>query len=654
MKKFYKTLLLTPFVLVCSAGLTSCNKTNGLTLRVLNSEDYIYLGDPDDPNDKDLVDQFVDFIEENYPEYHGVSVVYDTSDTNETIYSEIQTGKSNYDLINVSEYMAQKIVSGGFAQPIDIEGRVPNYEKFASKSVKGRLDSIETTIKVDNPDTGKKEDKVVQLKDYAVGYMWGTLGILFNPTYEDFVNNGYTVEEVITDMMTYDTLWNPKYKNSISVKNSMRDTYAIGIMETYSDEFALLKEKLESGEITIEEYRAEFAKIFNRCNLDAVNEVQSTLKALKENVFGLEVDSGKEDIVTQKIGVNLAWSGDATYSMEQAEDYELDLYYSVPELGSNLWNDVWIMPNNSRTTAQDELAHLFLNFLCDPSIASKNMSYTGYTSYIGGDDILELARDWYDIRTDEIYFEYENEDKELDYYQVYAIDEITEEFTAVDYNDFLDGEHDSSRDHEKLFYFVPYLDEESEELIEEPSSYEELKNHGDYVYLEDDEETVKTYGDLTIVDAADSELEEVDLSYFFNNTFYVDGEDKYGEEYATMDPADVVLYQNDVDTKFYSDNYLPFTYIDENGDEQQNISVGQAFFCQYPSEETIDRCAVMEDYGANNEYVMKMWENFKSDPLPAWAIIIFVVFIAGIFALIAYFVVTKALTNKIRKQRKPN
>ena len=304
MKKIYKTLLLTPMILVCASGLTSCNKSNGLTLRILNSEDYIYLGEDD--GEKDLVDQFVDYIEENYPEYHGVSIVYDTSDTNETIYSEIQTGKSNYDLINVSEYMAQKIISGGFAQPID-QDRVPNYQKFASKSIKQRLDQIETTIKVDNPETGKKEDKVVQLKDYAVGYMWGTLGILFNPLYEDFVSRGYSEEEVITDMMDYDALWNPKYKNTISVKNSMRDTYAVGVLETYRDQFIDLKTKYDDNEISLEEYQESFSKLFNSSDEKSVNEVQSTLKALKENVFGLEVDSGKEDIVTQKIGVNLAW-----------------------------------------------------------------------------------------------------------------------------------------------------------------------------------------------------------------------------------------------------------------------------------------------------------------------------------------------------------
>ncbi len=647
MRKFYKTLLLTPFMLVCASGLTSCNKTTGLTLRILNSEDYIYLGADD--GEKDLVDQFVDYIEENYPEYHGVSIVYDTSDTNETIYSEIQTGKSNYDLINVSEYMAQKIVSGGFAQPIDIEGRVPNYGKYASKSIKGRLDQIETTIKVDNPDTGKKEDKVVQLKDYAVGYMWGTLGILFNPSYSDFVNAGYTVEEVITDMMTYDSLWNPKYKNSISVKNSMRDTYAIGVMETYQEEFAELKDKLENGEISTEDYVKAFAKIFNRSDLNNVNEVQATLKALKENVFGLEVDSGKEDIVTQKIGVNLAWSGDATYSMEQAEGYDLDLYYSVPELGSNLWSDVWIMPNNSRTTAQDELAHLFLNYLCDPSIATKNMTYTGYTPFIGGDAILELTRDWYDIRTDEMFVEIENEEGEVEYATIYSVDEVAQEFAVIDYPDFLKAEHDDSRDEHKLRYFLPYVDEKTEEVVDEPEDYDALfdDEHAGPVYLTDDEGEVvteevggeevpvnKKYGDLTIVDADDSELEEVDLSYFFNETL---------DEYV-----------DDVDTIFYSDNYLPFTYEDKDGNEQQNISVGQGFFCQFPSEETLNRCAVMEDYGANNEHVMKMWENFKSDPLPTWAIIVFAVFIAGIVGLIGYFAINHYLTKRIRKQRKVN
>ena len=652
MKKVSKLIVLTPLIVVAGSSLTSCNKTNSLTLRILNSEDYIYLGDPNDPSDKDLVDQFVDYIEANYPQYHGVNIVYDTSDTNETIYSEIQTGKSNYDLMNVSEYMAQKIVAGGFAVKIDRE-KIPNYDTFASKEIVKRLDEITATQKVYDPASGKYVDQVVELKDYAIGYMWGTLGSLVNPTFKSFVSSNISFDDVIYDMQSFDMFWDTKYHGSISIKNSMRDTYALGLLHTYEDEFVALKNQYEKGEITSEEYQKQFSTIFNRSDAKSVEEIRLSLEELKNNIFGLEVDSGKQDIVTKKIGINLAWSGDAVYAMDQGDEVGTELYYAVPEIGSNIWNDVWIMPNCERSSAQNELAHLFLDFLCDPSVASQNMDYTGYTSYVGGDDILELVRDYYDYRTDEI-FETVLVDEEEISAQVYSVNE--EDFAAIDYPDFLMATHDASKDAEELRYFLPYETEEGE-IIEEPIDLADLLAHGDTVKLTDENEeptdVVKTYGDLTIVDSEDSEIEAVDLSYFFNGTLYQTAEDKYGDDLAEMleNGIEPVLYEEGVDTIFYSDCYLPFYYEDENGNEVHNVSVGRQFFCQYPSEETILRCAVMEDYGENNTNVMKMWENFKSDPLPLWATIVFFVFLIAIVAVIAYFVYNKVAVNKVRKQR---
>ena len=127
MNKKLKWLLLTPLVFSASSGLTSCSKSdNYLLLRVINSEDYIYLQE-DDEEPEDLVIQFEKsdavkaFLEAKEAEgkhYEGVRVIYDTSDTNETLYSELQTGKSNYDLMNVSDYMAQKIVASKMAVPL--------------------------------------------------------------------------------------------------------------------------------------------------------------------------------------------------------------------------------------------------------------------------------------------------------------------------------------------------------------------------------------------------------------------------------------------------------------------------------------------------------------------------------------------------------
>ena len=682
MKKIYKYLALFPLVSIGLTSLASCNQNdNTLYLRVINSEDYIYLYEK--PGDEeDLTDQFehselvAEYLKE-HKEYSRVKVIYDTSDTNETLYSELQTGKSNYDLMNVSDYMAQKIVSEGLAVPlyrhngadISVEpdyNMIPNYQDFASRDIKQRLDQIEAIRKVYNKETKHLDEIVYNLKDFAVGYMWGTLGIVFNAKYPGF--NNISEDEVIEDMQSFDTLWNSKYKGTISIKNSMRDTYALGVMHTYRDEFKQIKDSYFESDY--EKYMELFSEYFNRCEQKYVNEVEKSLNELKENIFGLEVDSGKQDIITQKIGVNLAWSGDAVYSIEQSEDKNqvanpdaLNLCYAVPEYGSNLWFDTWIMPKCNRSDAQYEVAHLFLDFLNDPYNASQNMSYTGYTSFVAGNEILELVRDWYDVRTDEIYEEVESKVKGkyvYDYYQVYSVnsnvpneeDEEYEEFTALDYTDFITESevnpvhHDSDRDNDLLYYFIPYKDSEGE-MVEEPSSLDELYAHSKPVYLlddedeyvldENDEKVQKKYGDLTIVDDPENELEVVDLTYFFKNTLV-----PFEVEEGVYDQ-----YVEGVDTLFYSDCYLPY----ENEDGTQNISVGRSFFCQYPNEETIKRCAVMADYGKNNQYVMKMWEKFKSDPLPVWAIVVFAVIIAGILGFVAYLIINHVLKNKTKKAR---
>ena len=646
MKKIYKFLVLSPIILGCSSGLTACsNKAGGerFTLKIINSEDYIYLNDGDPTAPADMVDQFKahvkNLVREGLldPKYRNVDVVYDTSDTNETLYSELQTGKSDYDLINVSDYMAQKMASEGLIVPLYKEDetrldKIYNYETYASQAIKDRLDEITATVKWTNPETKKVEDKTVELKDYAVGYMWGTLGILFNPTYSAFSH--LDPETVKEDMhYSFSGLWNKKYHGTISIKNSMRDTYAVGLMHAYEDEFIDLIERLNLPEedpkhITQEEYMAQFTEIFNRCSPSEVNQVKKALDSLKENIFGLEVDSGKQDIVTGKIGVNLAWSGDAVYAMDQAEDPELvgkdtkELYYCVPEIGSNLWFDAWVMPKNGfRSEERRKLALMFLDFISDPVNAAQNMDYTGYTSFIGGDSVLELVRDWYDARTDELY---------EDDYQIYAVGPGgDDDFFALDYPDCVSTTHQDDKNE----YLLYYSENDPEDVTIEDFTEETA------VYVLDEEgeptEEQKTYGELLLADqpGEESDIQPVDLSYFFNET---------------LDE-----YEDNVDTIFYSDDYLKDEFVDPNSEEaSENVSVGRQFFTQYPDERTLNRCAVMRDYGENNKYVMKMWEEFKSDPLPTPAIVIFVIIIAAAIGFIAFVITGKVLTNNIRKRRK--
>ncbi len=627
-----KTLVISITLPLVVLPLMSCNSSNEdkTILRLLNMEDYIYLHNEEDGYlEDDLVVQFKNYIESDpikKEKYGRVEVIYDTTDTNETLYSEMQTGKSHYDLICPSDYMIQKLITYDLIEPLDMD-KIENYNNYASTEIKTRLDNIEAHI--------FNQEEPALLKDYAVGYMWGTLGLLFNPTYESYVNNSYSANEVQTDLMKWEVLWNEKYKKTISIKDSMRDTYAAGIMYAYKEELYTLKAQYENNEITSSQFNSQLSEIFNRCSKENVDDVFEVLTTLKKNIFGLEVDSGKQDIVTGKIGINLAWSGDAVYSMDQGEDPEQvgtnlkELCYSVPDSGSNIWFDAWVMPKLERSDLQRDLAHEFLNYICDPLIASKNMDYTGYTSFIAGDAILELVRDWYDIRTYEIYEEVAISEEETEFYSVFAKNSANEVY-EIGYHDLISTKHDSSKD-AWLLYYSPDYNGESEVNLQNLEA----------VYLKDDEgeatNVQKTYGDLMLVDtlslnSEETGIEKVDLSYFFKGTL-VD----YSQE----------------DTIFYSDCYLPF-YYEEEGVKKHNNSVGRQFYCQYPSEETMMRCAVMRDYAKNNSYVMKMWEEFKSTALPLPMIIIFIVEIAIAAVLILYFLLSKNIKKKLRMKRYKN
>ncbi len=576
-------------------GLTSCgeslnvNDSGSQVLRVLNWEDYIYEQDIEEGyTGDDLVNQFEAFVKENYPQYKNVKVIYETTDTNETMYNELQTGKTHYDLVCPSDYMIQKLLSQNLLEKLD-RNLLPNYTSFVSEYMRGQLDNISAVNKV----TGETE----YLKDYAAGYMWGTLGLVFNPGYQTFKDRGYSEEKVIFDMQTWSTLWNEEYKGTISVKDSMRDTYAIGVIETYKEDLRNARNDYLSGITNEVEYNTILTDIFNRCGPENIKDVEKTLSALKENVFGLEVDSGKQDIVTGKIGINFAWSGDACYSITQAGDAEqvsnpFDLLYSIPELGSNIWFDGWCMPKDeARSDAQYELAHLFIDFLSMPENAIQNMDYIGYTSFVGGDAVVEMIRDWYDIRTELVYFGDEQQ-------SLYYVDPIDGEEYEVDYSDcHLAGDSNAAYDDVELFIY----DEESNTV-----SIDE------------------TYNERLIID---ENWEVIDLAYIFEDTLT-----EYGEE----------------DSLFYSDNYLP--YVNEDG--SQNISVGSSFFCQYPNKETMIRCAVMKDFGENNSAILQMWENFKSDPLPTWAVILFAVEISLIVGFVCYFIFSKTIKLRLRKKRK--
>ena len=79
----------------------------------------------------------------------------------------------------------------------------------------------------------------------------------------------------------------------------------------------------------------------------AVATVEKELKALKPNIEGWEADFGKETMTKGKAYLNMTWSGDAVWAIEEAGKVGVELGYEVPKEGSNVWFDGWVIPKYS-------------------------------------------------------------------------------------------------------------------------------------------------------------------------------------------------------------------------------------------------------------------------------------------------------------------
>ncbi len=379
--------------------LTSCNSIiTDDYITIYNCEDYINLGiDENGYYSKDETSVLDDF-KTWYKEKTGrtITVNYATFSTNEDIYNQLKLGSVKADLVCTSDYMIQKMASENMLKTFDysydtnLYTSIPNYNKYASIYIK---------------DLFKKN----KLSEYSIPYTWGTMGFTYNTK--------FVSEE---DLSSWDCMWSPSLKGKVTVKDSVRDTYFTAVMHVYKDELLSYKDKYDNGEITASEYNDALSEIFNRCDDDTLNKCKQALIQLKSNIYGLEVDDGKTEIVKGTYYASLSWSGDSVYSMDVAdeENEEGSLGYYIPNEGSNIWFDGWVMPN----TSNKSISSYFLDFLSLPEIAVKNMSYTGYTSAIAGQEIFDYIVDTYAAsEEDENYDEYDEVD--LSYFFEGTLDE---------------------------------------------------------------------------------------------------------------------------------------------------------------------------------------------------------------------------------------
>ncbi len=406
MKKNIRIICLLVVLVMAFSVLTGCVQTDDTdNLVIYNWADYIY----------DYEEDFKSY----YKQMTGknVEITYVTFDTNETMLTKITKGDSNVDVICPSEYAIQQLIEKDLLVELNyadqkeftkgisfVEGAnyVHNFDKLDSNVV-NKIDQAFGSVA--NKVTGQN----VAMLDYMVPYMYGTLGILYNRY--AFVEAGIlslnddgSYDSALMNQANWGVLFNDNGNGgllseslcgNILMKDSIRDSYAATV-------FYLLESGVLDSLVVEDSSSAYHGKhyseiptsvLINMVDENLIEACKVALSEQKQQLFGYEVDFGKDDLLMGNAIVDLAWSGDALYAYEESwndnlgEEGDYELAYYVPHTTGNIWFDGWVVPKGYNPKNLDAIK-LFINFMNDPYSSAANMYAIGYTSAVSPDAVM--------------------------------------------------------------------------------------------------------------------------------------------------------------------------------------------------------------------------------------------------------------------------
>lgn len=228
-------------MLLSSTSTITAKAEEKKSITVFSWEDYIYEEWFD--GDKGILEEF--------EEETGIAVNYVTFATSEEMYNELAKDPTACDILCPSEYMILKMKDENLLKEFDIP---ETYKKNVSPYIKSEFERLGLST----------ADKT-----YACGYMWGTMGLIYNAekyTADDF--NKWS-----------NLLTNDAFSGKITIKDSLRDTYIMAVAIVYEDELYELKSCVENGVkdgnlYTQADYNRDISEVFNRRDNETIIKVE--------------------------------------------------------------------------------------------------------------------------------------------------------------------------------------------------------------------------------------------------------------------------------------------------------------------------------------------------------------------------------------------
>ena len=265
--------------------------------------------------DEDVISQFEDET--------GITVVYDLFETNEEMYPVIEAGAVNYDVVCPSDYMIQKMRENDLLAELNFDN-IPN------------IDQIDPAY-MEMSQAFDPENK------YSVPYCWGTVGILYNTRLLD--------ELGVPAPTKWADLWDERLSGEILMQDSVRDAFMVALKK---DGYSMNSE-----------------------SKDELEQAKQELIDQKPLVQAYVIDQVRDKMIGGEAAVGVIYSGEMLYIQDEVANLGLDynLEYVIPEEGTNLWLDSWVIPKNAKNK---ENAEKWIDFMCRPEIAKANFEYITY------------------------------------------------------------------------------------------------------------------------------------------------------------------------------------------------------------------------------------------------------------------------------------
>lgn len=262
----------------------------------------------------------------------GITVRYDTFDSNDTLEAKLLAGKSGYDVVVPTAYFLARQISAGIFQPLD-KSKLPNLANAW-------------------PEIAKQLAFYDPGNLYAVDYMWGTTGIGYNAK---------KVREILGPdavIDSWDYVFNPakiaKFKDcGIHLLDSSDDIMSAGLHYLHLDP--------------------------NSSNPADLEKVTDLLLRIRPYVRKFHSSEYLNALATGEICFVVGFSGDVKQAQKRAAEAKggIELGYSIPKEGAQLWFDNLAIPKDAPHPAE---AHELINYLLKPEVAAKNTNYVWYAN----------------------------------------------------------------------------------------------------------------------------------------------------------------------------------------------------------------------------------------------------------------------------------